>query len=45
MKQAKYLLFAFLLITTVSLQAQVGIGTATPAATAQLDVIINRYHK
>ena len=38
MKQAKHLLFAFLLITTVSLQAQVGIGTATPAASAQLDV-------
>ena len=38
MKQAKHLLFAFLLITTVSLQAQVGIGTATPDASAQLDV-------
>ena len=38
MKQAKHLLFAFLLVTTVSLQAQVGIGTATPAASAQLDV-------
>ncbi len=38
MKQAKHLLFAFLLITTVSLQAQVGIGTPTPAASAQLDV-------
>ena len=38
MKQVKHLLFAFLLITTVSIQAQVGIGTTTPAATAQLDV-------
>ena len=38
MKQVKHLLFAFLLITTVSIQAQVGIGTATPAASAQLDV-------
>ncbi len=37
MKQAKNLLLAFLLITTVSLQAQLGIGT-TPAASAQLDV-------
>ena len=38
MKQFKHLLLAFLLITTVSLQAQVGIGTATPDASAQLDV-------
>ena len=38
MKQVKHLLFAFLLITTVSIQAQVGIGIATPAASAQLDV-------
>jgi len=38
MKQLKHLLFAFLLITTVSIQAQVGIGITTPAASAQLDV-------
>ena len=38
MKQVKHLLFAFLLMTTASIQAQVGIGTTTPAATAQLDV-------
>ena len=38
MKQVKHLLFAFLLITTVSTQAQVGIGITTPAASAQLDV-------
>jgi len=38
MKQVKHLLFAFLLMTTASIQAQVGIGTATPAASAQLDV-------
>jgi len=38
MKQVKHLLFAFLLITTVSIQAQVGIGITTPAASAQLDL-------
>ena len=38
MKQVKHLLFAFFLITTVSIQAQVGIGITTPAASAQLDV-------
>ncbi len=38
MKQAKHLLFIFLLISTVSIQAQVGIGTASPEASAQLDV-------
>ena len=38
MKQAKHFPFALLLITAVSLQAQVGIGIATPAASAQLDV-------
>ncbi len=38
MKQAQHLLFAFLLLATVSAQAQVGIGIATPAASAQLDV-------
>ena len=38
MKLVKHLLCAFLIITTVSLQAQVGIGTASPAASAQLDV-------
>ncbi|MBP6432406.1 MAG: fibrobacter succinogenes major paralogous domain-containing protein [Ferruginibacter sp.] len=39
MKQGQLLLFAFLLATTVGTQAQnVGIGTTTPAASAQLDV-------
>lgn len=38
MKQLKHLLSALLLMTTLCTQAQVGIGTATPAATAQLDV-------
>ena len=38
MQQLKHLLFAFLLFATVCAEAQVGIGTATPAATAQLDV-------
>ena len=39
MKQAQRLLFVFLLLATVSAQAQnVGIGTTTPAASAQLDV-------
>ena len=38
MKLVKLLLCAFLIFTTVSLQAQVGIGTVTPAASAQLDV-------
>ena len=37
MKQAQHLLLTFLLLVTVSAQAQVGIGT-TPAASAQLDV-------
>jgi hypothetical protein len=37
MKQAQHLLFVFLLLATVSAQAQVGIGS-TPAASAQLDV-------
>jgi uncharacterized protein (TIGR02145 family) len=36
--QAKLFLYIFLLITTVSTQAQIGIGTTTPAASAQLDV-------
>lgn len=34
----KHFLLVFFLITTVVAKAQVGIGTATPAATAQLDV-------
>ncbi len=34
----KNFLLVFFLITTLVAQAQVGIGTATPAATAQLDV-------
>lgn len=34
----KHFLLVFLLFTTVVSYAQVGIGTATPAATAQLDV-------
>jgi len=38
MQQLKHLLFAFFLIATINTQAQVGIGTASPAATAQLDV-------
>jgi hypothetical protein len=38
MKQAKHLLFVFLLLAVVSSQAQVGIGTPAPAASAQLDV-------
>jgi hypothetical protein len=38
MKQVKHLLFAFFLITTVSIQAQVGIGTSSPAATSVLDL-------
>lgn len=38
MKQVKHLLSAILLFATVSTQSQVGIGTATPAASAQLDV-------
>lgn len=38
MQQIKHLLAALLLIITVCAQAQVGIGTAIPAATAQLDV-------
>jgi uncharacterized protein (TIGR02145 family) len=38
MKQLKHLLSALLLMTTLCAQAQVGIGTATPAASAQLDV-------
>jgi hypothetical protein len=38
MKQLKHLLSAILLITTLCAQAQVGIGTATPASSAQLDV-------
>ncbi len=37
-KQTKLFLFIFLLIATFSLNAQVGVGTATPAASAQLDV-------
>jgi Protein of unknown function (DUF1566) len=39
MKQAKNLLIVFLLVTTVSAHAQVGIGTTTPGASAQLDVV------
>lgn len=38
MQQLKHLLAALLLIITVCAEAQVGIGTANPAATAQLDV-------
>lgn len=38
MKQIKHLLAALLLIITVNTQAQVGIGTSTPATSAQLDV-------
>ena len=38
MKQVKHLLFAFLLITTVSIQAQVGIGTSSPDSTSILDL-------
>ena len=38
MKQAQHLLFVFLLLATFSINAQVGIGTTTPAASAQLDV-------
>ncbi len=38
MKQAQHLLFVILLLATVSAQAQVGIGTATPDASAQVDV-------
>ncbi len=34
----KHFLFSFLLFITLSAQAQVGIGTTTPAATAELDV-------
>lgn len=37
MKKAQHLLFVFLLVATIGIQAQVGIGT-TPAASAQLDV-------
>jgi uncharacterized protein (TIGR02145 family) len=38
MKQAQHLLFVFLLLATVCARAQVGIGTTTPDASAQLDV-------
>lgn len=38
MKLVKLFLCAFLIIATVSLQAQVGIGTVTPEASSQLDV-------
>jgi hypothetical protein len=38
MKQAKHLLLISLLLATVIAQAQVAIGIATPAASAQLDV-------
>jgi hypothetical protein len=38
MKQATYLLFVFLLIIAISTKAQVGIGTTSPAASAQLEV-------
>jgi hypothetical protein len=38
MKQAKRLLLMILMTATVGTKAQVGIGTATPAASAQLDV-------
>ena len=37
MKQARHFLIVFLLIATVGVRAQVGIGTTTPAASAQLD--------
>jgi hypothetical protein len=38
MKLSQHLLFIFLLSATVSVQAQVGIGIATPATSAQLDI-------
>ena len=38
MKQAQHLFFVFLLLASVSTQAQVGIGTSTPNTSAQLDV-------
>ena len=38
MKQAQHLIFVLLLVATVSAGAQVGIGTPTPAASAQLDI-------
>jgi hypothetical protein len=38
MEKAKHLLFVFLLLATISTEAQVGIGTTTPEASAQLDV-------
>jgi uncharacterized protein (TIGR02145 family) len=37
-EQTKLLLYIFLLITTVSTQAQIGIGSTSPAPSAQLDV-------
>lgn len=38
MKPFQHLLLSFLLLATVSVQAQVGIGIATPNASAQLDI-------
>ena len=38
MKKIKHLFSALLLLATFSIQAQVGIGTTSPAASAQLDV-------
>lgn len=38
MKQVQHLLLFFLLIATLNTQAQVGIGTPTPNASAQLDL-------
>jgi uncharacterized protein (TIGR02145 family) len=38
MKQTKLFLFIFMLLTTINTLAQVGIGTTTPAVSAELDV-------
>jgi hypothetical protein len=38
MKQFRHLVFVFLLLATISSQAQIGIGTTTPNASAQLDI-------
>jgi hypothetical protein len=38
MKQARHLLFAFLLLATLNTHAQVAIGTPTPDVSAQLDI-------
>src|SRR5688572_22605305 len=39
MKQIKHLLFAFIVLATATTHAQVGVGTATPAPSAQLDIV------